>query len=138
MPRTPRDELRVRHRSATILAVAGESLDGLFDLRHYLKPVADLRDELAAALPRRAAAQLSELCQVESSPRVSFETAETKPKSTEEPHNMRYKNNVGPQVRWRRYALGWPQSMLATELQIAGFDIQPKRRFENRSAPVIR
>lgn len=63
-----------------ILAVAGESLDELFDSRHYLKPVADFRDEVVAALPRRAATQLIELCQVECSPRVSFETAETKTK----------------------------------------------------------
>jgi hypothetical protein len=47
---------------------------------HYLKPIADFRDEVAAALPRRAATQLIELCQVECSPRVSFETAETKTK----------------------------------------------------------
>ena len=63
-----------------ILALAGESLDGLFDSVHYLKPIADFRDEVAAALPRRAATQLIELCQVECSPRVSFETAETKTK----------------------------------------------------------
>ena len=63
-----------------ILALAGESLEGLFDSVHYLKPIADFRDEVAAALPRRAAAQLIELCQVECSPRVSFETAETKTK----------------------------------------------------------
>ncbi len=36
---------------------------------------------------------------------------------------MRYKNNLGPQVRRRRYALGWSQSEFATKLQIAGFDI---------------
>ena len=36
---------------------------------------------------------------------------------------MRYKNNVGPQVRRRRYALGWSQSTFAAKLQIAGFDI---------------
>ena len=36
---------------------------------------------------------------------------------------MRYKNNVGPQVRRRRYALGWSQADFATKLQIAGFDI---------------
>jgi transcriptional regulator with XRE-family HTH domain len=36
---------------------------------------------------------------------------------------MRYKNNVGPQVRRRRYALGWSQSDFAVKLQIAGFDI---------------
>ena len=35
---------------------------------------------------------------------------------------MRYKNNIGPQVRRRRYALGWSQSDLATKLQLAGFD----------------
>jgi len=63
-----------------IIAIAGESLDELFDSRHYLKPIADFRDEVAAALPRRTAAQLIELCQVECSPRVSFETAETKTK----------------------------------------------------------
>ena len=63
-----------------VLALAGESLDGLFDSLHYLKPVADFRDGVAAALPRRAATQLIELCQVECSPRVSFETAETKTK----------------------------------------------------------
>ncbi|MFZ3374229.1 MAG: hypothetical protein WA183_01600 [Chthoniobacterales bacterium] len=63
-----------------ILALAGESLDGLFDSVHYLKPIADFRDEVAAALPRRAATQLIKLCQVECSARVSFETAETKTK----------------------------------------------------------
>jgi hypothetical protein len=63
-----------------ILALAGESLDDLFDSRHYVKPIADFRDEVAAALPKRAATQLIELCQVECSPRVSFETAETKTK----------------------------------------------------------
>ena len=61
-----------------ILALAGESLDELFESRHYLKPIADFRDEVAAALPRRAATQLIERCQVECSPRVSVETAETK------------------------------------------------------------
>lgn len=35
---------------------------------------------------------------------------------------MRYKNNIGPQVRRRRYALGWSQCDLATKLQLAGFD----------------
>jgi transcriptional regulator with XRE-family HTH domain len=36
---------------------------------------------------------------------------------------MRYKNNIGPQVRRRRYSLGWSQSDLATKLQLAGWDI---------------
>jgi len=36
---------------------------------------------------------------------------------------MLYKNNIGPHVRRRRYALGWSQSTLAAKLQIAGFDI---------------
>ena len=36
---------------------------------------------------------------------------------------MRYKNNIGPQVLRRRYALGWSQSILAAKLQIDGFDI---------------
>jgi transcriptional regulator with XRE-family HTH domain len=34
-----------------------------------------------------------------------------------------FKNNIGPQVRRRRYALGWSQSTLAAKLQIAGMDI---------------
>jgi hypothetical protein len=63
-----------------VLALAGESLDDLFESRHYLKPIADFRDKAADALSRRSAAQLIELCQVECSPRVSFETAETKSK----------------------------------------------------------
>jgi hypothetical protein len=63
-----------------ILALAGESLDHLFDSVHYLRPVADFRDEVADALPKRAATQLIELCQTTCSPRVSFETAETKTK----------------------------------------------------------
>jgi transcriptional regulator with XRE-family HTH domain len=36
---------------------------------------------------------------------------------------MRFHNNIGPQVRRRRYSLGWSQSMLATKLQLVGFDI---------------
>ena len=36
---------------------------------------------------------------------------------------MRFYNNIGPQVRRRRYALGWSQSMLAAKLQLAGFDV---------------
>ena len=63
-----------------VLALAGESLDDLFDSRHYLKPVAEFRDKASAALPRRTAAELIELCQTNCSPRVSFETAETKTK----------------------------------------------------------
>lgn len=61
-----------------ILVLAGESLDDRFESRHYLKPVADFRDEAAATLPRRTANQLIELCQIECSPRVSFEMAQTK------------------------------------------------------------
>jgi transcriptional regulator with XRE-family HTH domain len=34
-----------------------------------------------------------------------------------------FRNNVGPQVRRRRHALGWSQSDRATKLQLAGFDI---------------
>jgi transcriptional regulator with XRE-family HTH domain len=36
---------------------------------------------------------------------------------------VRYKNNIGPQVRRRRYSLGWSQSDFATKLQLAGLDI---------------
>ena len=33
---------------------------------------------------------------------------------------MRYKNNIGPQVRRLRYALGWSQSDFAAKLRQAG------------------
>ena len=36
---------------------------------------------------------------------------------------MRYKNNIGPQMRRKRYALGWSQSTFAAKLQLAGLDI---------------
>ena len=36
---------------------------------------------------------------------------------------MLYKNNIGPQVRRKHYALGWAESTLAAKLQIAGLDI---------------
>lgn len=36
---------------------------------------------------------------------------------------MRYKNNIGPQVRRQRYSRGWSQSTFAAKLQIAGLDI---------------
>ena len=36
---------------------------------------------------------------------------------------MRYANNIGPQIRRRRYALGWSQSTFAAKLQLAGLDI---------------
>lgn len=36
---------------------------------------------------------------------------------------MRFKNNVGPQIRKRRSVLGWTQEILAAKLQIAGLDI---------------
>ena len=35
---------------------------------------------------------------------------------------MLYKNNIGPQVRRKRYALGWSQSIFAAKLQGAGLD----------------
>ena len=36
---------------------------------------------------------------------------------------MLYKNNIGPQVRRKRYSLGWSQSTFAAKLQVAGLDI---------------
>src|SRR5205814_4277442 len=60
---------------------------------------------------------------VECSPRVSFETAETKTKERYVDINVHYKNNIGPQVRRRQYEFGWSQSDVATKLQLAGFDI---------------
>jgi hypothetical protein len=61
-----------------VLALAGESLDRLFASVHFLRPVADFRDEVRAALPTAEAGKLIELCQTTSSPRVSFETAQSK------------------------------------------------------------
>ena len=36
---------------------------------------------------------------------------------------MHYKNNIGPQVRRRRYVLGCSQSTFAVKLPVAGLDI---------------
>jgi len=36
---------------------------------------------------------------------------------------MKYLNMVGPQIRKLRYARGWSQELLATKLQILGWDI---------------
>ncbi len=60
-----------------VLGLAGESLDRLFASVHYLRPVAEFREEVAATLPNAEAAKLIELCQTTSAPRVSFETAPT-------------------------------------------------------------
>ena len=44
----------------------------------YVIPVSGFREEVVAALPRQDADKLIELCQTTSSPRVSFETAQSK------------------------------------------------------------
>lgn len=61
-----------------VLGLSGESLDRLFASRYYLRPVAEFRAEVLSALPATEAAKLIELCQTTSSPRVSFETAQSK------------------------------------------------------------
>ena len=65
-----------------VLGLAGESLERLFASVYYLRPVAEFRDEVAAALPGTEATKLIELCQSTSAPRVSFETAPTTPRTT--------------------------------------------------------
>ena len=50
----------------------------------------------------------------------------------------RYKNNIGPQVRRHRYALGWSQSDLATKLRSAGFDISRSDVSKIESATVVK
>jgi hypothetical protein len=61
-----------------VLALAGECVDRLFESVYYLRPVAEFREEVSQALPKRDARQLIELCETKCAPRVSFETAETK------------------------------------------------------------
>lgn len=61
-----------------VVGLAGESLDRLFASVYLLRPVADFRDEVRAVLPAVEADKLIELCQTTSSPRVSFETAQSK------------------------------------------------------------
>ncbi len=51
---------------------------------------------------------------------------------------MLYKNNIGPQVRRKRYALGWSQSTFAAKLQVAGLDISRSGVSKNRGAPALR
>ena len=62
----------------SILSLAGECMDQLFQSAYYLRPIADFREEAARALNGREADQLIDLCQTTSSPRVSFETTENK------------------------------------------------------------
>jgi hypothetical protein len=47
--------------------------------------------------------------------------------NAEEQVDARYKNNMRPQVRRRRHARGWSQSVIARKLQIAGFNISRSR-----------
>lgn len=61
-----------------VLALAGECVDRLFESVYYLRPVPEFREEVSQALPKRDARQLIELCETKCTPRVSFETAETK------------------------------------------------------------
>ncbi len=61
-----------------ILVIAGECMDQLFESAYYLRPVVNFREEAARTLDGREADKLIDLCQTTSSPRVSFETAETK------------------------------------------------------------
>ncbi|MBV9009118.1 MAG: hypothetical protein JO354_08130 [Verrucomicrobia bacterium] len=61
-----------------VIALAGECVDRLFESVYFLRPVADFREETRDALSARDARQLIEICQTKASPRVSFETAETK------------------------------------------------------------
>jgi hypothetical protein len=61
-----------------VLALAGECVDRLFESVYYLRPVAEFREEVSQALPKRDARHLIELCETKCAPRVSFETAETK------------------------------------------------------------
>lgn len=61
-----------------VLGLVGESLDRVFESVYFLRPVSDFRDEVRAALPSTEAEKLIELCETKSSPRVSFETAQSK------------------------------------------------------------
>ena len=61
-----------------VLSLAGECVDRLFESVYYLRPVAEFREEVSQALPKRDARRLIELCETKCAPRVSFETAETK------------------------------------------------------------
>jgi surfactin synthase thioesterase subunit len=67
-----------------VLALAGECVDRLFESVYYLRPVAEFREEVSQALPKRDARQLIELCETKCAPRVSFETAMAKQVHTPE------------------------------------------------------
>ena len=59
-----------------IKEVAGRLFTRLFTPAVSFKPVADFREEVLALLPKTEATKLIKLCQTESAPRVSFETAD--------------------------------------------------------------
>jgi ribosome-binding protein aMBF1 (putative translation factor) len=60
-------------------------------------------------------------------PKNSYKLFFAKTTNAEEQVDARYKNNMGPQVRRRRHARGWSQSVIARKLQIAGFNISRSR-----------
>lgn len=59
-----------------IKEVAGRLFTRLFVPAVSYKPIPDFRDEVIAQLPKAEANKLIKLCQTESAPRVSFETAD--------------------------------------------------------------
>jgi len=59
-----------------IKELAGRLFTRLFVPAVSFKPIADFREEVVAQLPKAEASKLIKLCQTESSPRVSFETAD--------------------------------------------------------------
>lgn len=58
-------------------AIAGEKFRRLFNSVRIFQPTEDFRTQAAALLPASKAETLVQLCENESSPRVSFETAKS-------------------------------------------------------------
>jgi hypothetical protein len=61
-------------------------------------------------------------------PKNSYKLFFAKTTNAEEQVDARYKNNMGPQVRRRRHARGWSQSVI---------QYKPKPRLEDRRAAIF-
>jgi hypothetical protein len=77
-PERPPNSLNKRRPKAIekIKQLAGAVFSRLFVPTISFRPVENFRDEARALLPKAEANKLIKLCQSESAPRVSFETAE--------------------------------------------------------------
>jgi transcriptional regulator with XRE-family HTH domain len=103
--------------------LAGGAFTRLFVTTVSYKLVERFREEAATLLPKSRRKQVDQALPERECTSCQLRDHRTRNRLIQRGSEMRFHNNIGPQVRRRRYALGWSQSMLATKLQLSGFDI---------------